>query len=99
MQDAVEVLVSLGQVPKVFAEPTEVKKYEEALGNIETPVSDEEASRLLACFGTDDGFGLAWTLVHIIETSSTPIPNSRPGPSANPWVQLLWERHSAARST
>jgi hypothetical protein len=46
-----------------------VEKYEQLLRSIEKPVTDEEAAILTGLFGTDDFFGVCWTLVHLIETA------------------------------
>jgi hypothetical protein len=39
------------------------------LEKITKPVSDEEAQALLDPFGPDDCFGMAWTVLHMIETA------------------------------
>ncbi|MFG2820831.1 hypothetical protein ACGFX4_15550 [Kitasatospora sp. NPDC048365] len=39
------------------------------LGRIARPVTDEEAHALAECFGEDLCFGVAWTLLHTIETA------------------------------
>ena len=44
-------------------------KYQELITSINQPVDNEEAIVLLDLFGPDDCFGLAWTLVHLIETA------------------------------
>ena len=44
---------------------------EEAEELVECFGPDEEAEELVECFGPDDCFSLAWSLVHLVETSPT----------------------------
>lgn len=46
-----------------------VKRHEKAYRAIVGPLSDEEASELSKLFGPDDYFGLAWSLLHLLETA------------------------------
>ena len=88
----VEDLVVLGSMPDEKAELDEIASYEAALFKIEKPVSDEEAALLLELFGPDDCYGLAWSLLHLIETAPSGIP-LRTEPSADKyWLHLLWAR-------
>ena len=48
-------------------EPEQMERYQ----SVKPPVTDEEAEELVECFGPDDCFGLAWSLVHLVETSPT----------------------------
>jgi hypothetical protein len=66
--------VALGELPSEDGEPDEALEYavEHAgalLDLIERPVNDEEAHLLAECFGEDECFGLAWCLLHLIETA------------------------------
>jgi hypothetical protein len=69
-----------------------IVRYETLITSIGKPVTDEEARVLTRIFGPDDGFGLAWTLVGLIE--------SAPGwplwdvlrDSDNEWIRLLRRR-------
>ena len=70
----VQNFVSLGRLPSERGEPTAaleeaVNRAEATLNIIGRPVSDEEAQALAECFGDDLCFGLAWTLLHTIETA------------------------------
>ena len=57
------------------------------------PVTDDEAALLIRCFGPDDCFGLAWTLLHLIETAPGRLPlKAEPSPAENEWVRRLWDR-------
>jgi hypothetical protein len=69
---------------------------EHALLAIESPLSDDEAKLLIGAFGHDNCFGMAWTLLHLIETAPTPLPLTEPTEDANPWVLRLWRRRRNA---
>ena len=63
-----------------------------ALSLVESPVSDVEAKALVNLFGSDECFGLAWTLLHLIESSlSWPIHDALDGMRGD-WVDRLRER-------
>ncbi len=99
IRDEVRTLISLGPLPDSSADAN-LEEYEKALDRISRPVSNDEARALLSSFGSDDCFGLAWTLLHLIETIETapnPPPDSAPVPGANEWIQLLWESKLRAR--
>ncbi|QES52756.1 hypothetical protein DEJ50_29925 [Streptomyces venezuelae] len=68
-------------------------EMEQALHAIEKPVTDEEARLLVACFGDDDCFGLAWTLLHLVESAPSPVVTSQPPDDANAWISRLWMRY------
>lgn len=55
------------------------------------------ACPLLAGFGPDDCYGLAWTLLHLIETAPGAQTAEYPADSDNPWVQQLRRRVENAR--
>jgi len=70
----------------------------DAIDKIERPVTSEEAALLLTMFGPDECFGLAWNLVHLVETAPGGVPISeKPPPDANEWVRLLWDSAERAR--
>jgi len=61
--------------------------------SITRPVSREEAFALLACFGPDDSYGLAWSLLHLIETAPGGVLIAeKPAESENEWIRRLWAR-------
>ncbi len=87
----VSELVKLGPLPSSEAEIDQIGVYEELLASITSPVTDEEAISLVKMFGPDDCYGLAWTLLHLIETAPNwPIKECLPGD--NEWVNLLRTR-------
>ncbi len=93
MRDEVKALVALGPFPpEPDATPEVVEHYERALKSIAKPVSDEEAGELAKVFGPDDCFGLAWSLLHLIETApSWPLRNALA--TASPvWAEELKQR-------
>jgi hypothetical protein len=97
MREQVLQLIQLGALPaSSTAEVDHLTNYDAALQRIPRPLSDEEACALVALFGPDDCFGMAWTLLHLIETApSWPIDNCIKR-ATGPWAQHL--RDTAARS-
>ena len=95
MQPAVQEFVELGRLPDgADASVEDLRRREEILGRIRTPLIDDEARALTACFGTDDCFGFAWNLLHAIETSpSWPLADIL-GNADNEWIGRLRERSS-----
>ncbi len=69
-----EDMVSLGRLPTDEEASQDSNKYhlwESALGKFTSPVSDAQAVVLAKFFPTDesDSYGLAWTLLHLIESA------------------------------
>jgi hypothetical protein len=71
-----------------------VTRMTEALLRIQPPVTRDEAILLASSFGPDEYFGLAWTLVHLIESASGGVPfDALPEEvRKNEWVRLMEER-------
>jgi hypothetical protein len=93
MQQAISALLVLGPLPSSAAAtvPT-MQAFEEQLSNVQTPITDEEASALVKLFGPDDCFGLAWTLLHLIETApGWPVESALVGLEGE-WIDRLRER-------
>jgi hypothetical protein len=89
----VQRFVDRGPLPSEDeATEEEVTARQADLEAISGPVSTEEAGLLLGTFGSDDSFGLAWTLLHLIETAPSSPVTSQPGPDTNEWVHRLWDR-------
>ena len=93
MRSSVARLVALGQLPiERGAAVPQVQKFEQALQEIEAPLTKAEALALLPVFGQDGCFGLAWSLVHLIESApGWPFREAKLN-AANPWVKSLLER-------
>ncbi len=75
MREPIRQLVELGPLPTDSAVVTqgELDRYVEVLDSIgmEAPLTDEEARALVPLFPPDGSvsFGLAWSLLHLIETA------------------------------
>jgi hypothetical protein len=66
----VREVVALGALPaEDVAEQQDLEHRERLVRAITRPVTDDEARALLAVFGPDDCYGLAWTVLHLIETA------------------------------
>jgi pimeloyl-ACP methyl ester carboxylesterase len=89
--------VDLGRLPSEDDESDDAdEKLEQAerrLHAIERPVSGEEAQLLVNCFGDDNCFGLAWSLLHLVESAPGPVVS---GPSENMWMDSLWQRYAGS---
>jgi len=63
-------LGELGPFPSsVVADAETVGTFADLLLSIKEPVTDDEARILVTLFGPDDLFGLAYTVVHLVETA------------------------------
>jgi hypothetical protein len=95
MQSAVQEFVALGRLPDSAGASIEVlQRLEDVLRRIRTPLTDDEARALTGCFGTDDCFGVAWSLLHAIETApGWPLVDIL-GSADNEWIERLRERSS-----
>ncbi|MFJ9648910.1 hypothetical protein [Streptomyces sp. NPDC101206] len=90
MRPEVQTLVADGPLPDWDASEEEIDRRERQLTAISRPVTSEEAAALATCFGLDDCYGVAWTLVHLIETAPNPVPPwGDPGPEAGDWAEVL----------
>ena len=87
MRPEIRRLVDLGRLPSEDEGDVEIlRKYEVEYRAIKRPVTDDEAIALLSLFGEDGCFGLASSLMHLIETApGWPIKEHLIG-STNPWV-------------
>ncbi|GHJ91454.1 hypothetical protein SNE510_09730 [Streptomyces sp. NE5-10] len=87
-----QTFVTAGPLPDGDASEEEIERRVEQLEAIQKPVTEEEACALLACFGPDDCYGVAWTLLHLVETGPNPVLTTTPGPDANEWHRRLHDR-------
>jgi hypothetical protein len=70
MRQEVVSFCELGTLPgEARAVPEKIRQYEKHFRAITLPVSDEEARALVRMFGNDGCFGLASSLIALIETS------------------------------
>lgn len=84
-------LISLGRFPtENEATDAQLRALEEALHAITFPTSIEEARALVSLFNVDDCFGLAWTLLHLVESCGQRVIEREPASDANEWQIGLW---------
>ncbi len=93
MRPEVLALIALGPLPQEQgALPEQIAKHQVALQSIAAPLSDEEASAMVVLFGEDGCFGLAWSLLHLLETSPGWPLNDVLTNNKNEWIVRLRER-------
>jgi hypothetical protein len=94
IRNEVRYFSTLGQLPDENSSEDALLVLQKALQDIKPPVSREEAELLISSFGSDDCYGLAWTLLHLIESApgGPPLPSTRPSPESNEWLLRLWDR-------
>ena len=98
MREAVRELVRLGPLPdQDAATEAQLEAYERELDRLAPPVSAEEARALVGLFGPDDCYGLAWTLLHLVETSDWVPLEDGLAPNGAEWVERLRARAENAR--
>lgn len=93
MRDDVRRLVALGHVPREGDSEDYWEEFEARLHSVTRPITEDEAEALLTLFNVEeeeDGRGLAWTLIHLIESSGMMM--REPGPKDGAWQNLLRER-------
>lgn len=93
MRKEVALIAKLGPLPSESTASVELlKQLDAAYRAIERPITDEEAIALVDVLGEDGCFGLASSLVHLIETApSWPLLSCLKN-VANPWIVELRER-------
>ncbi|WP_330323714.1 hypothetical protein [Streptomyces pseudovenezuelae] len=93
MRTEVQTFVADGRLPDWDADEDEIDRRVKQLEAISAPVTPDEAHALAACFGPDDCYGVAWSLLHLIETSPGPVPPvTPPGTDSGEWHRTLWNR-------
>lgn len=93
MQSTVIDLMRLGPLPSSHnPDVNKLEQFQTLLENIKVPISDDDVRGLVTLFGPDDCYGLAWTLLHTIETAENwPILDAITL-ADNEWIQLLKQR-------
>src|SRR5262245_39260975 len=91
MRVEVVQLAKMGTFPKSTTDIDAIELWQETLETIKPPLSDEEAAVLVGLFpeNDDDCFGLAWTLIHLIETAPNWPLKSCLETQDNPWIFRL----------
>ena len=70
IREEVRALQAMGAFPNEDdVTPERVDEYDALLESITPPVSDEEAAILVGLFGPDSLYGVAWSVVHLVETA------------------------------
>jgi hypothetical protein len=94
MRAEVSHLVSKGPLPASNSSVQQIKEWQEAFEKIEPPISDEEARVLTGLFPAteDDCFGLAWSLIHLVETSPQWPLEEYLKDTRSPWIARLRSR-------
>jgi hypothetical protein len=92
MRSEVHDFTAEGPLPGEDADEREIGRRAEQLAAISRPVTPAEARALTTCFGHDNCYGVAWTLLHLIETCPDLELTAEPAADANQWHQLLWRR-------
>jgi hypothetical protein len=89
-------LIAKGPMSSSSSGVDQIKAWQETLGKIAPPLSDDEAAALTGLFPTqdEDCFGLAWSLIHLIETAPHWPLERCLADSTNPWVLRLRQRAS-----
>ncbi|WP_223279692.1 hypothetical protein [Streptomyces sp. SDr-06] len=99
MRPEVQMFVADGPLPDWDASEAEIEERERQLAAISRPVTPKEAAALATCFGPDDCYGVAWTLLHLIETATGRVPQwEDPGPEAGDWAEVLRARWGGQHS-
>lgn len=92
MRPEVQAFVADGPLPDWDAHEDEIDRRAAQLEAIARPVTAQEATALITCFGPDDCYGVAWTLLHLVETGPAPALAAPPAPKAGEWHHRLWRR-------
>ncbi|MEW1913302.1 hypothetical protein AB0442_33595 [Kitasatospora sp. NPDC085895] len=92
MRPDVAAFLADGPLPDEDAHEDEIARRVRQLEAIARPVTAEEAVRLAECFGPDDCYGVARSLLHLVESAPGPVPAVEPGPDANEWHHRLRRR-------
>ena len=101
---SVDALAGLGRMPtdaQAEAEPDLADRWEAVVGELHAArdVTDDEAAALVQLFPEDDSdsYGVAWTLVHVIESApGWPVPAL--AQADGPWADVLRQRLANASS-
>ncbi len=93
IRPSILAFVDLGVLPPSTASEEVIARHEAALRAIDGPITTAEAALLQGSFGPDDCYGLAWMLLHLIETAPGGAPiAAAPSGDDNEWIRRLWDR-------
>ena len=98
MRTAIEELRALGPLPPESTEDIAlIQRWQDMLALVPSPVNTSEAKILCTLFGSDSCFGLAWSLVHLIETANDLSVEYLTHLPRNEWIDLLRVGHKNAK--
>jgi len=93
MRTTIKEILALGPLPASDrASVGQLQSFEAALEAITRPLSQDEATELAKLFGPDDCFGLAWSLLHLIETAPDLRSVLAQADETNCWIGFIRER-------
>ncbi|MFS8071075.1 MAG: hypothetical protein ACMG6S_32300 [Byssovorax sp.] len=69
MRNEVIELVALGPMPDEDGEEEAISAWENGLKMIQRPLTHDEAAALAKCFPPDLGYGMGWSLLHLVESA------------------------------
>ena len=94
----VQALLFLGALPPSSAPAEAIAKHQSALQSVKAPISDEEARLMIRLFGPDECFGLAWVLLHLIESAPGWPIQSVLSTASGEWASRLRQRAANVRA-
>jgi hypothetical protein len=90
--DVIELVRLGGFPPSKGVDLGLITRQQEFLQRITPPITDEEARELVKLFGPDDYYGLAWTVLHLVESAPNwPLADCLADHS-NEWINRLRAR-------
>src|SRR5258708_1889066 len=94
IRDAVASLSTRGTLPGSNASAKEIQQYEQLIREVHPPLSDDEAALLMEILRADDDdtYGLAWSLIHLIESARGRPLDICLTANQGEWIQILRQR-------
>ncbi|MFE3907102.1 hypothetical protein ACFXPY_44510 [Streptomyces sp. NPDC059153] len=91
-----KAFVADGPLPDRDANEEKIGRRVQLVGAVLRPVTAQGAKALVACSGPDYCYGVASTLLHLIETGPSPVLTARPVSDANKWHSTPAGENSSA---
>ncbi len=102
LRPSVSELIQLGRLPtdeQADAQPVRADRWADLIGEVhgDRPINDAEAAALVDLLPENDTdcYGVAWTLVHAIESAPGWPLEKELNSVSGPWVELLEQRSSS----
>lgn len=93
IQATVQRLQLLGTLPAETENALDrLAEWQTVLNAVVRPINRAEAKLLCSLFGVDDSYGLAWSLLHTIESSDDLSDEDLQRFPRNEWIDLLISR-------